>query len=205
MIERLPAFVVVAAVVIITPGPDTALTVRNVLCGGRRSGLATALGIVAGQLCWAAAVAVGLASFLREWHSGFTVLRLVGALYLTYLGALAVGDAWRGRPAGPHTSTVRVRHGHAWRQGLASNLSNPKMGLFFVSLLPQFTVQRQPSPLELPILAALFAVMTLSWLAAYCWVVDRVGDVLRRGRARRIADAVSGSALVALGARVALE
>lgn len=201
---HLLAFIAVAAIVIATPGPDTALTVRNTLWRGRRSGRATALGVGIGQLIWAAAAVAGLASVLRAWQPGFTVLRLVGALYLAYLGAATLRNAWRADGGGGH-SAAGSGPGGSLRQGLLSNLSNPKMGVFFLSLLPQFVAGHHTSPAELLGLGALFAAMTVGWLSTYSWVVDRVGDVLRRGRMRRLVDGISGTALMVLGLRVALE
>lgn len=203
---HLLAFLGVAAVVIVTPGPDTALTVRNVLWGGRRSGLATAVGVVLGQLGWGAAAVAGLAALLRASEAAFVSLRVAGAVYLGSLGLLALRDALRADPRSARAvRSLRGGRGRSLRQGLLSNLSNPKMGLFFLGLLPQFAGGDHPSALSMLALAATFAAMTLGWLAAYCWVVDRVGDVLRHGRARRAMDAATGTALVALGIRLATD
>ena len=200
------AFTGVSATFIVTPGPDTALTVRNAVWRGRRSGLATAVGVAIGQLSWGMAVAAGFASLLREWPTAFTALRLTGAFYLAYLGTGALRDAWRDRsPARPAVGRAPGGHPASLLQGLMSNLSNPKMGVFFLTLLPQFATGRQSTPVQLLTLVMLFAAMTLTWLAGYCWVVDRVGDVLRRARPRRVLDAASGAALIALGARTVFD
>ena len=201
MTGDLAAFVGVSAVVIVTPGPDTALTVRNTLWGGRRSGLLTAAGVASGQTAWALATAVGVAALLRASEPAFVALRLVGSAYLVYLGAHALWAALRGSPPSDDAGAQRRAGGRSFRQGVLSNLSNPKMGVFFLSLLPQFA----GSGRTVVLLGLLFAAMTLTWLAGYAWAVARAGDLLRRGRARRILDAFTGTVLVALGVRLATE
>ena len=190
------AFTALAAVVIVTPGQDTALTIRNTLRGGRRAGVRTAAGVAAGQACWALATSLGLAALLAASEPLFLAIRLAGAAYLVWLGVGALAAAIRRREpaaAGP-------RRGAPFRQGLVSNLGNVKMAVFFTSLLPQFG---GTTVAALLLLGLLFAAMTLAWLSAYAAAVARAGRFLLRGRVRRVLDAVTGTLLVALGVRVA--
>ena len=196
---ELAAFLAVAAVVICTPGQDTALTIRNALAGGRRSGLATALGVALGQAVWTAAAAVGLVAVLRASQPAFTALRLVGAAYLVFLGLQSLLAAARRRQA-PHVE-LRSTPGGALRQGLLSNLANPKMAVFFTSLLPQFGTAFA----ALLGFGLLFALLTGIWLSGYALAAARARRLLRRERVRRAIDAVTGAALVALGLRVAVQ
>jgi threonine/homoserine/homoserine lactone efflux protein len=187
------AFLLVAVVVIVTPGQDTALTIRNTLAGGRRGGVRTAAGVAAGQAIWVVASSAGLAALLVASEPAFVALRLAGAAYLVWLGARSLWAAVRGR-RGEHRATVRRA---PFRQGLLSNLGNPKMAVFFTSLLPQFAH-------SFPSLLAhgfVFCGLTLAWLC----VVARLGSALRRPRVRRVVDAVTGAVLVALGLRLAGE
>ena len=193
---ELLAFLGVAVVVIVTPGQDTALTVRNTLAGGRRAGLRTATGVVCGQAVWALAASAGVAALLVASEPAFVALKLAGAAYLVFLGGQALLAAVRRRPA--HV-VARRASGSERRQGLLSNLGNPKMAVFFSSLLPQFG---DSFPVLLG-LGLLFCALTLTWLSAYALAVARAGDVLRRPRVRRTIDAVTGTALVALGLRLA--
>jgi len=195
---QLAAFLGVSAVVIVTPGQDTALTIRNTLLGGRRAGVGTAFGVVSGQLAWALATSAGLAALLLASAPLFTAIRLAGAAYLVVLGAQALAAAVRGRP---HQDRIHRRRSSAVRQGLLSNLGNPKMAVFFTSLLPQFAA----SFTGMLSLGLLFAALTLSWLSLYALAVARASGLLRKTRVRRALDAVTGLALVALGLRVAAE
>jgi threonine/homoserine/homoserine lactone efflux protein len=202
--STLLAFAAVAAVVIVTPGQDTALTIRNTLAGGRRGGVATALGVSSGQAVWALATSVGLAALLVASEQVFLGLKLLGAAYLVALGAQALWRAWLGHRAGPTSGDHPLRGGTAYRQGLLSNLGNPKMAVFFTSLLPQFASESSAF-FELLALGLLFCAMTLAWLSAYAFAVERASGLLRRPGVRRLLDAVTGAVLVALGLRLATE
>jgi len=179
-------FLAVAVVVVVAPGPDFALTVKNAVRGG---GVATAFGVVAGQVVWVVATAAGVAALLAASHPAFVALRLVGAAYLVWLGLAAL------LARGGHVG--RLRSGSPFRQGLLSNLANPKMPVFFISLLPQFG----GSFLVLTAHGLVFATLTLCWLA----LVSRGAGVLLVPRVRRIVDVVTGVVLVALGLRLATE
>jgi threonine/homoserine/homoserine lactone efflux protein len=204
---ELIGFLGVAVLVIVTPGPDTALTIRNTLIGGRAGGVATAAGVVAGQAVWALATSLGVVALLLASEPAFAAVRLAGAAYLVFLGAQTLLAAWRGgswaAAAGEETSALAPRV--AARQGLVSNLGNPKMAAFFPSLLPQFVPAGEPAFLPLLSLGLLFCTMTLVWLTAYAVVVSRAQGLLRRTGVKRALEAATGTVLVALGLRLAAE
>jgi threonine/homoserine/homoserine lactone efflux protein len=195
------AFLAISALVIVTPGQDTALTIRNSLLGGRRAGVFTALGVSGGQAVWALATSVGIAALIVAFEPAFVALKLFGAAFLVYLGAHALYAAIRGQRAEPREAGKPVTGKTALRQGLISNLGNPKMAVFFTSLLPQFG----SSFAALLALGLVFCTMTLVWLTAYAVAVSKAGDVLRRPAVKRAFDAVFGAVLVALGLRLATE
>jgi threonine/homoserine/homoserine lactone efflux protein len=198
---NLLAFLGVSAIVIVSPGQDTALTIRNSLLGGRRGGILTAAGVSTGQAVWALAASFGVAALLRASEPAFVALRLVGAVYLVYLGGQALIAAFRRAPASSSPTRRGLDGRVAYRQGVLSNLGNPKMAVFFTSLLPQFG----SSFAGLLALGLTFCCLTLVWLSAYAIAVDRAGDFLRRARIRRALDAATGTVLVAFGLRLASE
>jgi threonine/homoserine/homoserine lactone efflux protein len=206
-VHELAAFLAVAAVVIVTPGQDTALTIRNSLLGGRRAGIFTALGVSTGQAVWALATSAGLAALLVASEPAFAALRLAGAAYLVFLGVQALLGALRpgARPEAKVACERRLASAVAFRQGVISNLGNPKMAVFFTSLLPQFAADGDASFSTLLLLGLLFCSLTLTWLAAYALAVARAGDLLRRPRVRRLVDGLTGAVLVGLGLRIASE
>jgi threonine/homoserine/homoserine lactone efflux protein len=199
---QVAAFLGVSLLVIVTPGQDTALTIRNTLGGGRRGGVFTAFGVVSGQVTWALATSAGLAAVLIASEPVFTALRLAGAAYLVWLGVHALVAALRSRESiAPAVAGTRLLPGRAYRQGLVSNLGNAKVAVFFTSLLPQFAGDNATFSTMLP-LGLGFAALTLVWLSAYACAVAKAAAVLQRPRIRRALDAVTGSVLVALGLRV---
>jgi threonine/homoserine/homoserine lactone efflux protein len=206
-VEQLLPFLAISALVIVTPGPDTLLTVNTTLAGGRRAGLATAAGVAAGQGVWTLATAVGISALLVASEPVFLAVKVAGAAYLAYIGLRAVWSALRGSLARAATGERETRRelAPAFRRGLLSNLGNPKMAVFFPSLLPQFVPASGallPSTLALGLA---FCLKTLGWLSGYAFVVARAGDVLRRGRLGRWLEGLAGSALVLLGIGLALE
>jgi threonine/homoserine/homoserine lactone efflux protein len=197
------AFLGISLVVIVTPGQDTALTIRNTLQAGRANGVKTAAGVASGQLVWALAASTGLAALLAASEPAFDALRLAGAAYLVLLGLQALRDAVRGH-ASPPAERAESR-GHGFRQGLISNLGNPKMAVFFTGLLPQFAPESGPAFATMLALGVVFAALTLAWLTLYAAAVERARATLQRSAVRRTLDAATGTALIALGVRVAAE
>jgi threonine/homoserine/homoserine lactone efflux protein len=205
VISTLAAFVAVSAVVICTPGQDTALTIRNTLTGGRRSGVATAAGVAAGQAVWTLAATAGVVAVLSASEPVFRALKLAGAAYLVYLGVQSLLSALSGHQKAPeHTRGASLPPRRALRQGVLSDLGNPKMAVFFASLLPQFAPAGRASFAALLALGLLFCAMTFAWLSFYAAAVARAGKLLR-GRVRRAVDAVTGVVLVAFGVRLAAD
>lgn len=197
------AFLGVSLLVICTPGQDTALTIRNTLVGGRRSGVATALGVATGQATWTIATSAGLAVVLMASAPLFLAVRLAGAAYLIYLGGRSLLAAARDREAAGGRSLPPAAR-TAFVQGFLSNLSNGKMIAFFISLLPPFAGSH-PSLVLLLALGFNFCLLTLAWLTGYAFAVERMGRWFRRSGVRRAIDGLLGAVLVGLGVRVSAE
>jgi threonine/homoserine/homoserine lactone efflux protein len=194
---HLVPFLAVSAIVVVTPGVDMALVTKNALLHGRRSARATALGVNLGIFIWTLAAALGLAAVIAESAAAFTAIKLAGALYLVYLGLRTL--------LGSHEPVVVAARGNAFRQGLASNLLNPKIAVFFTSLLPQFVDAQHAQPQDLLLLGVLFNCLGVIWLLTYASLAARGRDLLRRPRVKRALDRVSGVALVGLGVRLVFE
>jgi threonine/homoserine/homoserine lactone efflux protein len=204
VLPSLVAFVAVSAVVICTPGQDTALTIRNTLTGGRQAGISTAAGVALGQAIWTLAASAGVVAVLSASEPAFRALKLAGAAYLVVLGGQSLRSAL-GRSAqegGEADRGPRDGHRQALRQGFLSNLGNPKMAVFFASLLPQFAPSGRGSFAVLVVLGLCFCGMTLAWLALYAVAVDRLRRFLA-GRTRRALDALTGLLLITFGVRLA--
>lgn len=209
--NQIVGFLGVSLLVIAVPGPDTALTVRNTLAAGRGAGVFTALGVATGQAVWTLATCTGLTALLLASEPAFLAIKLVGAGYLVFLGAQALFGAVSSAFGRSRAVTVaapsprRIDRRVALRQGVVSNLGNPKMAVFFTSLLPQFAPRSGTSFSALLLLGLVFCSLTLVWLAAYAVAVARASDLLRRSGIRRTVEGITGAVLIALGLRVATE
>jgi threonine/homoserine/homoserine lactone efflux protein len=207
MAANVPAFLGVAALVLVSPGPDTALVTRNALLHGRGPALATSLGVAMGLLVWTLASALGVAAVVHASATAFTALKLAGAAYLIWLGVQALRSAGHGlaQAGAGGTSTRRIGARRGFRQGLLSNLANPKIAVFFTSLVPQFVGSGHGVLLPSLLLGALFALMTVTWLSGYAVLAAKAGGLLRRPRVNAALDRVSGCVLIGLGLRLATE
>src|SRR5581483_10238645 len=179
------------------------------LLGGRGGGVMTALGVASGQAVWALATSAGIVAVLVASEPVFEAVKLAGAAYLVVLGGQALLAALRGGtdavPATPGPAR-RLPLRVAYRQGVISDLGNPKMAVFFSSLLPQFAPAGGGSVFgALVLLGLVFCLLTLAWLAAYAVLIDGAGGLLRRPCTRRALEAVTGTILIALGLRLAAE
>jgi RhtB (resistance to homoserine/threonine) family protein len=200
------AFLGISALVIMTPGPDTAITIRNTLTGGRAGGVATALGVATGQAIWALATSAGIVALLVASEPLFQAVKYAGAAYLVWLGLQSLRAALRPATGRSAIATARpLTPGSAFSQGLVSDLSNPKMAAFFTSLLPQFVPPDTASFAGLILLGLLFSLLTLFWLVFYALAIARVGNVLRRLAIRRALEGITGAALIGLGLKLATE
>jgi RhtB (resistance to homoserine/threonine) family protein len=201
-------FLGISLLVIVAPGPDTVLVTKNALLHGRDAALATSLGVNTGLLIWTIAAAFGLAAVVRESAVAFTILKLVGAAYLVWLGVQALYAARRHSSDGPLMSADPGRRVGAllgFRQGLFSDLANPKIAVFFTSLLPQFVSPGEPVLVPFLLLGGLFVSITLVWLCAYALVAARISSVLARPRVKATLDRLTGVVLIGLGIRLAFE
>ena len=207
MITNVGAFLAISALIAVAPGPDTAITTRNALVGGRRAGLFTILGVSVGLAVWTLATGVGIAALLRASEPAFVALKVAGAVYLAVLGALAIWAALHpaGRRGAAHAERRAISARVAFRQGALTNLGNPKIAVFFTSFLPQFTPAKHAGFASLVLLGVLFCVVGLTWLTIYVLAISHIGDLLRRPKPRRVLDAVTGTVLVGFGIRLATE
>ncbi len=205
---RFGAYVIVATLLIVTPGPDTALVIKNALGSGWRASSMTAGGIALGSLVWGVAAVLGLAVLLEKSVTAFTIFKLAGAAYLLYLGIRTIAGTLRQRQKDaaiqPRETFRPVADAVALRQGLFNNLLNPKAGAIFATALPQF-VSSSDSPLRLVLMMAAYETILLVWLSLYGYVVSRARQS-RMGRRSRLAlERLMGGVLIALGVRLAFE
>ena len=199
------AFAGLALLLAMTPGPDMATVTRNGLAYGRRGVVLTALGIGTALLGWITATGFGVAALLATSAALFTAVKLAGAVYLAYLGIRSLLSSRR------HTSTGGVQAAplaparRIYRTGFLSAMLNPKLGVFFVTLLPQFVHPGQPVLPRMIVLGAIFATIGVTWMTGYGLLVTKARDLIDRPRVRAWMERVTGAVLVGFAARLALE
>ena len=200
------SFLVFAVALVLVPGPDVAVTTRNTLAGGRTRGAWTAVGITSSNAVQGLAVAAGLGALVVRSQPLFEVIRWAGVGYLAYLGVQALRSAVAGRyPADELTSgTGTAQRLAGWRQGFLSNITNPKVLVFYLAVLPQFLTPDSGVP-TLVLLALTHAVLGLLYLLLLVAGMHRARAVLGRRRVRRALDAVTGTVLLGFGVRLATE
>ncbi|REF00136.1 LysE family translocator [Thermomonospora umbrina] len=216
MPEMLLPFLGVVAVLTVTPGPDMLLVLRNGLRLGPHAAWLTGLGCCLGISCHAAAAVLGLSAVLAASAGAYTAVKTAGAVYLAYLGVrMLLGSLRRSRPAPvavgdvpgdvPGDDAAAAARGAAFRQGLLTNLLNPKIALLFLTLLPQFVGPGEPRLRTTAVLALIFLGLAVVWWRLFSLALNPVSRLLRGERARRALDGIAGVLLIAIGVRVALD
>jgi threonine/homoserine/homoserine lactone efflux protein len=199
------SFALLAGLLTIIPGPDSALILRSALVQTRKHAYATALGIASGTFVWGAAAAVGAAALLAASEFAFTILKIVGAVYLAYLGITMIVKSFRRRKleadvAAP-VGTLRA----AFARGAVTNLLNPKVGVFYIALIPQFIPEGVP-PVGMGLLLALVHVVeSIVWFTGLILAAHFARQWLSSPRVSAWIDRVTGGILVAFGAFLAVE
>ncbi|GHG46221.1 MULTISPECIES: LysE family translocator [Amycolatopsis] len=200
------SFLLVVVLGAMSPGPDFVVVTRSALSGGRRAGIAAGAGIALGVFAWVVAIALGVAAVLTASAVAFTVVKLAGAAYLVFLGVKAWLAVRRGgyRDLGETPAARQLTAGAAFRQGLVTNLLNPKVAVYFLALLPQFLPAGGATVQTLE-LAGIATAGTVLWFVTLAVVVGALKKFFSAGRVRRGLDAVLGTVLVTLGLKVAAE
>lgn len=205
---RFAAYLAVASLLILIPGPDMALVTRNALLAGRRAASFTALGAGVGSVVWALASVLGIAILLEASAIAFTILKFVGAAYLSYLGVRILIASFHNRQSADLSSSASPKktlgRSTAFRQGLLNNLLNPKAGAIFLTVFPQF-IHPGDSLLRLLLMLLAYEAILLSWLNLYGFLISRAGQSRFGARVRGILQGVTGAVLLALGIRLVFE
>jgi threonine/homoserine/homoserine lactone efflux protein len=205
VVSALLSFAVVAGLVTLVPGIDTALVLRATVTQGRRPAFATATGICCGVLVWGAAAAVGVSALLTASEAAYTALRLVGAAYMLWLGGRLLWGL-RGATAPPPAAGGPPPEGllRSWRRGFTSNVLNPKIGAFYVAVLPQFLPEGVPHLAMGLLLALVHNLEGMAWFSLLILGAHGLRSRLAGRRAQRVTEGVTGTALVGFGVELGL-
>lgn len=208
MPDRLLPFLLVVAVLTVTPGPDMALVLRNGVRGGTATAWRTGIGCCVGIAVHAVLALAGLSAILVASATAFTIVKVAGAAYLVYLGAKALLQTFRsstGANTDPSVgATAAASDGQAFRQGLMGNMLNPKIALLSLTSIPQFVAPGEPKLATTAALAGVFRATAVVWWRVFSLGIALFGRLLSRESVRRTLDRVTGTVPIGLGLRVAL-
>jgi threonine/homoserine/homoserine lactone efflux protein len=201
------SFVLVVGLLTLTPGLDTALILRTATVRSARQAWGVVLGIQTGTLVWGVLASAGITALLTASHVAYEVVRWAGAVYLVWIGVRMLWDTWRRQPLGDHDPGVASADGFlaGWRRGLLTNLLNPKVGAFYMALLPQFIPAGANPLLYGVLLAGIHVALGLLWSTVLVVTARRLRTVLNHPRARRALDRLTGLVVVGFGLRLATE
>jgi threonine/homoserine/homoserine lactone efflux protein len=210
-LQHVPAFVAASTILMFIPGVDMALVTRQVVTQGRRAAIATLGGLLLGGLTHTGFATLGLSAVLLTSAAAYTTIKLLGAAYLVAIGIQTIWASWRrantisSRQSSTRTQQKPMSIRHAFVLGFLSNVTNPKVAIFFLTFLPQFVSSGGDAAFEIALLGVLFNVIATTWWIGYVFLLDRASEWLRRSTVRRVIENVTGAVLVALGVRVAFE
>jgi threonine/homoserine/homoserine lactone efflux protein len=198
-------FAAVSLLLAVTPGPDMAVVTRNALAHGHRGVVLTTTGIALALGVHITASSLGVSALLRASAAAFTVLRVLGGVYLAYLGVRSWLDS-RHQP-GPLDSDPRraVPARAIFGQGFISAVTNPKLLVFFLSFIPQWVDPSRPALPQMLLLGLVFAAIGWAWMNVYGFLVDRVRAFMTSPRVRQWMERITGTVLIGIGGRLLLE
>jgi RhtB (resistance to homoserine/threonine) family protein len=200
------AFVPIAVLVTITPGPGTAMVVRSAIRDGWRAGVLTIAGNAAGVLTWGLLSVVGISALVAASEVAFATLKVVGAVVLVVLGIQSIRRSRAGAASDPAPEgDASSRRRRALRDGLITSLANPKLAVFFVALFPQFVDDRASVLPSTMLMTLMIVTFDFLWYGGLAVLASRAKRELARTRLARWLERTTGAVLIALGARVALE
>jgi threonine/homoserine/homoserine lactone efflux protein len=200
------AFAAVTVPLVATPGVSTAVVLRNSIAGGVRSGVATAIGANVGSICYGLLTAFGVAAALRHWPMVWVALRIGGTAYLTWLGLRSLVRAWTYEQAGttPDVSLVCPPLARSAGEGFVTNALNPSLATFYLLIIPEFIPRDSPYAQSALLLTAIHVGLAITWHLSWAAAGGKLSETLARTRPRRIMEAISGAALLALALKLAL-
>ncbi|WP_155592564.1 LysE family translocator [Lysinibacillus cavernae] len=207
---NISVFLVMCILLIILPGPDTAIATKNTLTVSKKGGLQTIIGSCCGLLIHTCAAVIGLSAIIVKSAYIFSVLKYIGAVYLCYLG---IKTLWTLRTIRTQPPVVQdeenIDHHYAqqscFKQGFLTNVTNPKVAVFFLTFLPQFVDGTSGTFFPFLIMGLIYTALTMLWFVFYVYLLDRISAFMKKPTTKAIIEGVTGAVLIGFGIKLALE
>ncbi|MFY2156090.1 LysE family translocator [Cytobacillus firmus] len=198
-------FLILSLFVVMSPGIDTALITKRTIADGRTDGYKMGLGITAGSLVHTFAAAFGLSAILMQSAAAFEIIKYAGAVYLIYLGLSPFISMKKKKEAGIETEVESDIKKSAFKQGLLSNVLNPKVAMFFLTFLPQFVKTGENASQQLIIMGIIYTLLSISWFFIYVFFINYMREWLMSPKVQRVMDKATGLVLIGFGLKLALD
>ncbi|MFP7298663.1 LysE family translocator [Neobacillus niacini] len=204
--ENFYLFVIMCVLLIILPGPDTAIATKNTLTVGKTGGLRTIFGTCCALLIHTLAAVVGLSAIIVKSAFVFSIFKYVGAVYLVYLGIKTLW-ALRKNKAAPDEMSIESKYGNksCFKQGFLTNLLNPKVAVFFLTFLPQFVNSGSPSFIPFLIMGITYTLLTAVWFLFYIYLLNQIRTFMKKPKTQTVMEGITGTILIGFGIKLALE
>ena len=205
--ENFFLFVVMSILLILLPGPDTAIATKNTLTVGRKGGLQTIVGTCSAILIHTLAAVIGLSAIIVKSAFLFTVLKYVGAVYLVYLG---IKTLWAMKKNGLSTDSEiptenKFETNSCFKQGFLTNMLNPKVAVFFLTFLPQFVSPGTETFFPFIIMGVTYSILTAIWFVCYVYLINQISTFMKKASTQKVIEGVTGAVLIAFGIKLAFE
>ncbi|KAB2331450.1 LysE family translocator [Bacillus mesophilum] len=198
-------FLVLSLFVVMSPGIDTALITKRTIADGRKDGYQMALGITAGSLVHTFAAAFGLSAILMQSALAFEIVKYIGAIYLIYLG-LSSFITWKKQRSAPAEKQTHFdTRKSAFKQGLLSNVLNPKVAMFFLTFLPQFVKAGENTTQQLILMGVIYTLLSISWFFIYVFFINYLRNWLMAPKVQKMMDKATGLVLIGFGLKLAFD
>ena len=207
---NISVFLVMCILLIILPGPDTAIATKNTLTVSRKGGFQTIIGSCCGLLIHTCAAVIGLSAIIVKSAYIFAVLKYVGAVYLCYLGIKTLWTLRTIRTQSPVVDDVgsiehKYSHQSCFKQGFLTNVTNPKVAVFFLTFLPQFVDGNSGTFFPFLIMGLIYTALTMLWFIFYVYLLDRISAFMKKPSTKAVIEGLTGAILIAFGIKLALE
>lgn len=198
-------FIIACVLLIILPGPDTAIMTKNTVIGGRKGGMQTMIGSCVGLSIHTIAAVAGLSAIIVKSAVAFTVIKYVGAAYLCYLGVRTLMNMRAKKNQVEEEVLVEAKGNSYFKQGFITNITNPKVAVFFLTFLPQFLAPGADAFWAFLVMGILYTVLTLAWFFFYVVLLDKIRTFMKRPSTQAMIEMVTGIVLIGFGIKLAFE
>ncbi|SOC15731.1 RhtB (resistance to homoserine/threonine) family protein [Ureibacillus xyleni] len=197
-------FLLLSLFVVMSPGIDTALITKRTISDGRKDGYQMALGITTGSLVHTFAAAFGLSAILMKSAVAFEIVKYVGAIYLIYLGVSSFISRKKKTVNDEDETHFDIKKS-AFKQGLLSNVLNPKVAMFFLTFLPQFVKAGENATEQLIMMGVIYTLLSISWFFIYVFFINFLREWLMSPKVQRVMDKATGLVLIGFGLKLAMD